>query len=201
MNKRYIALTLTGALIASLLPGCKSLNEPIPGPDPEVSEEPEAPATQTPELPGYNLLWADEFDGDTLNEDIWTMEVREAGWTNHELQSYEASTDNIFVKDGCLTLKAIKTEKDNGSTSYTSGKVNSQNKADFMYGKVVIRAKAPEGQGLWPAGWMMPTDESLMCRRRIRPPTKGCIREVLASVLPGLPALPILRGPVRESAH
>lgn len=160
MNKRYIALTLTGALIASLLPGCKSLNEPIPGPDPEVSEEPEAPATQTPELPGYNLLWADEFDGETLNEDIWTMEVREAGWTNHELQSYEASTDNIFVKDGCLTLKAIKTEKDNGGTSYTSGKVNSQNKADFMYGKVVIRAKAPEGQGLWPAGWMMPTDES-----------------------------------------
>ncbi|MCR4749550.1 MAG: family 16 glycosylhydrolase, partial [Lachnospiraceae bacterium] len=43
--------------------------------------------------------------------------------------------------------------------SYTSGKVNSQNKKDFLYGKVCIRAKVPEGQGLWPAAWMMPTDE------------------------------------------
>lgn len=115
--------------------------------------------TETPAIEGYNLLWADEFDGTALNEDIWTMEVREAGWTNNELQSYEASTDNIFVRDGKLVLKAIKTEDENGNVTYTSGKVNSQNKTDFTYGKVVIGCQVPEGKGLWPAGWMMPTDE------------------------------------------
>lgn len=108
-------------------------------------------------LEGYNLLWHDEFGGDTLNEDIWTREVREVGWTNNELQAYVDSTDNVFVKNGALILKARKA--DDGS--YTSGKVNSQNKADFMYGKVVARAKTPKGKGLWPAIWMMPQDEDL----------------------------------------
>ncbi len=81
------------------------------------------------------------------------------GWTNNELQEYTNSEENSYVKDGCLVLKAIKTDKD-GKDYYTSGKVNSQNKADFTYGKVVARAKAPAGQGLWPAIWMMPKDES-----------------------------------------
>lgn len=107
------------------------------------------------EIDGYNVLWHDEFNADVLNDEIWTREVREAGWTNNELQSYEDSEENVFVKDGSLHLKAIKT----GDRSYTSGKVNSQNKADFTYGKVVARAMIPEGKGLWPAIWMMPQDE------------------------------------------
>ena len=115
--------------------------------------------TETPELEGYELLWSDEFDGDKLNEEIWTREERDPGWTNNELQEYTNSEENSYVKDGCLVLKAIKTDKD-GKDYYTSGKVNSQNKADFTYGKVVARAKAPAGQGLWPAIWMMPKDES-----------------------------------------
>lgn len=114
---------------------------------------------KTPDILGWNLLWADEFNGDTLDESIWNKELRDPGWTNNELQEYTDSDENIFVKDGHLTLKAIKTEKD-GETYYTSGKVQTQNKKDFMYGKVCIRAKVPEGKGLWPAGWMMPTDES-----------------------------------------
>lgn len=120
----------------------------------------EAPKkSDIPQYEGYTLLWHDEFDGDSLNMDNWNMEPREPGWTNNELQEYTQSTDNIFVRDGKLILKAIKTQK-NGKDYYTSGKVNSQNKRDFMYGKVVARAKAPEGQGLWPAIWMMPTNES-----------------------------------------
>ncbi len=125
----------------------------------ETTEAPtEGQSDEVPEIEGYNLLWHDEFNGDELDETIWTREVREPGWTNQELQEYTTSTDNVFVRDGKLVLKAIKTEKD-GEDYYTSGKVNSQNKKDFMYGKVVVRAKVPEGQGLWPAIWMMPQDE------------------------------------------
>lgn len=114
-----------------------------------------------PQFEGYSLLWNDEFNGDALNEEIWTRELREPGWTNNELQEYTDKEENVFVKDGALVLKAIETTNAEGTPYYTSGKVNSQNKKDFQYGKVVISAKAPEGQGLWPAAWMMPQDENV----------------------------------------
>lgn len=109
---------------------------------------------------GYNLLWNDEFNGKALDESVWNYEPHAPGWTNEELQEYTTSTDNVFVRDGKLVLKAIKTQTDSGDDYYTSGKVTTQNKKDFMYGKVCVSAKVPEGQGLWPAIWMMPTDES-----------------------------------------
>ena len=116
--------------------------------------------TETPAIEGYNLLWSDEFDGSgEMDLTKWNYEPHEPGWTNNELQEYTTSTDNVFVRDGNLVLKALKTEKD-GITHYTSGKVTGQNKTDFKYGKVVVSAKVPEGQGLWPAIWMMPKDES-----------------------------------------
>ena len=115
--------------------------------------------TKTPDIDGYKLLWSDEFDGKTMDQKKWNYEPHEPGWTNNELQEYTTSTDNVFVRDGKLVLKAIKTTKD-GKDYYTSGKITGQNKTDFQYGKVVVSAKVPEGQGLWPAIWMMPKDES-----------------------------------------
>ncbi len=113
-----------------------------------------------PQIDGYNLLWHDEFNGDKLDFDIWSYDPHAPGWTNAELQEYTESEENVFVKDGNLTLKAIKTVDENGNDYYTSGKVKTWKKQDFTYGKVVVRAKVPEGQGLWPAAWMMPTEES-----------------------------------------
>lgn len=169
-RKLWLGITMA-ALTMGLVVGCGKTEAPVEeSPIEEVvnevteTEEPEeteevAEATEVPELEGYNLLWNDEFDEDTLNEDIWTKELREPGWTNEELQEYTDSDDNIYIEDGKLVLRAVKSEKD-GKDYYTSGKVNSQNKADFTYGKVVVSAKVPEGQGLWPAAWMMPQDES-----------------------------------------
>ena len=169
-NKRILSISAAAVMLASVLSGCSnagnsssstestttSTNESTSSTESTSSAPEEKPSI---EIAGYNLLWNDEFDGDKLNEEIWTRELREPGWTNNELQEYTASDDNIFVRDGKLVLKAIKTEKD-GKEYYTSGKVNSQNKKDFTYGKVVVSAKVPEGQGLWPAIWMMPQDES-----------------------------------------
>ncbi len=166
-------LKMIGVLLAALvmLTGCNTANTTSDDSSTAATEPTETTAVETtettteeektdevPEIDGYTLLWNDEFDGEVLDESIWTREVREPGWTNQELQEYTTSTDNVFVRDGKLVLKAIKSEKD-GTDYYTSGKVNSQNKKDFMYGKVVARAKVPEGQGLWPAIWMMPQDE------------------------------------------
>ncbi len=112
-------------------------------------------STDVPDIDGYELLWNDEFDGSALDESMWNYEPHEPGWTNEELQEYTTSTDNVFLRDGKLVLKAIKSEKD-GKDYYTSGKITGQNKTDFTYGKIVTSAKVPEGQGLWPAIWMMP---------------------------------------------
>ena len=168
--KKFRILAVVSAL--ALLSGCGSKPETSS----ESSSAPESAAETTqeetteaateaeadsdiPEIEGYNLLWNDEFNGDALDETIWNYEPHEPGWTNEELQEYTTSTDNVFVRDGNLVIKAIKSKKD-GKDYYTSGKVTAQNKKDFTYGKVVARAKAPEGKGLWPAIWMMPQDES-----------------------------------------
>lgn len=110
----------------------------------------------------YELIWSDDFNGKTLDLTKWNYELHEPGWVNNELQQYTASSKNVYVKDGNLVIQPVKTtDKATGKVSYTSGRVNTQNKVDFKYGKVEVRAKLPKGQGIWPAIWMMPTDDSL----------------------------------------
>lgn len=156
--KKTLTLLLACAMTVSMASCGSSSSAGETSSGKEESSSGEAAKAATPKLDGYELLWSDEFDGDKLNEDIWSYDPHEPGWTNNELQEYTTSTDNVFVKDGVLTLKALKTDK-NGKDYYTSGKVKSQGKKDFTYGKVTVSAKVPQGQGLWPAIWMMPTDE------------------------------------------
>lgn len=117
-------------------------------------------AEDIPQYEGYELVWHDEFDGETLDRADWNREIRKAYWTNNELQAYTGGDANIFIRDGVLVLKALRHVDENGSVTYTSGKVQTQDKHDFLYGKIVVRARVPQGQGLWPAIWMMPTRES-----------------------------------------
>ena len=110
---------------------------------------------------GYALKWEDNFDGETLNRDDWNVELHDPGWVNAELQAYVDSDANIQVKDGNLYLKPVQTKNEDGTYSYTSGRVNTQGKHDFTYGMFEVRAKVPTGKGYLPAFWMMPTDENL----------------------------------------
>ena len=162
IDPKKLKIAVSSILCVSVLASCTTTPEQTEAIDTSaVAETTEATmeVTQTPQLDGYNLLWSDEFDGNTLNEAIWNRELRDPGWTNNELQEYTDSDDNIYVQDGCLVLRAIREDRD-GTPYYTSGKVNSQNNAQFQYGRVEVRARVPEGQGLWPAIWMMPQDES-----------------------------------------
>ncbi|WP_350215667.1 glycoside hydrolase family 16 protein [Ekhidna sp.] len=102
---------------------------------------------------GMKLIWQDEFNGSSLNETFWNYEIGTGsnGWGNNELQYYRE--DNTSVSDGYLTIEARK-ESFNGR-SYTSSRLTTEDKFDFNYGRVDIRARLPEGQGIWPALWML----------------------------------------------
>ena len=110
---------------------------------------------------GYHLVWEESFDKDTLNMDDWNIETHEPGWVNNELQEYTESSENIYVKDGNLVIKPVEKTDADGKVSYTSGRINTQNKHNFKYGLFEARLKVPKGQGFLPAFWMMPANENL----------------------------------------
>ena len=98
------------------------------------------------------LVWSDEFDGNgSINTSDWNYELGAGGWGNEEVQKYTSNSKNVFIQNGILNIKAIK-ETDG---TYTSGRITTQNKIDFKYGRIDIRAKLPSVAGTWPALWML----------------------------------------------
>lgn len=112
-------------------------------------------------LDGYSLVWEDNFDGSSLNRNDWNVELHEPGWVNEELQEYVDSEKNIFIENGNLVIRPVKSSGMNGKSYYTSGRISTQNKKDFTYGVFEARLKVPEGKGFLPAFWLMATDENI----------------------------------------
>ncbi|NDI35868.1 carbohydrate binding domain-containing protein [Chengkuizengella sediminis] len=104
----------------------------------------------------WNLVWEDEFEEDEINDSKWNFIQGGGGYGNHELQHYTNRQENARIEDGKLMIEAR--EESFGSEEYTSAKLTTEGKGDWKYGRFEIRAKSPEGQGIWPAIWMMPTD-------------------------------------------
>jgi beta-glucanase (GH16 family) len=118
-----------------------------------------------PEDPGItpvwssDPVWSDEFgapgEGEALPDSSkWTYDDMEPGTVNEELQKYtKERLANTRTVDGNLIIEARK--GDLGTYDYTSGRLITQGKGDFTYGKVEVRAKLPAGEGTWPAIWML----------------------------------------------
>nr|WP_315394915.1 family 16 glycosylhydrolase [uncultured Sphingobacterium sp.] len=104
-------------------------------------------------------VWADEFNYEGLPDTTkWSYDVgsKYNGWGNNEDQYYVASSlKNSVVGKGVLKIKALKESK--GGKPYTSARLVSKDKGDFLYGRFEARAKLPRGRGNWPAIWMLPT--------------------------------------------
>jgi len=114
----------------------------------------------TDSIPGWELVWHDEFDGPNIDLTKWEHEVNGQGGGNNELQYYTDRELNSIIDNGKLAIRALKetyTGPD-GTREYTSARLRTKNKGDWKYGRFEIRAKLPLGQGLWPAIWMLPTD-------------------------------------------
>lgn len=115
---------------------------------------------QGPEIPGWELVWQDEFAGAAIDTGKWEHEVNARGGGNNELQYYTARPENSYIEDGKLVIKAIKETYTGpeGTREYTSARMRTKYKGDWKYGRFDIKAKLPYGQGLWPAIWMLPSD-------------------------------------------
>lgn len=101
--------------------------------------------------------WADEFDYEGLPDSTkWDYDIGGSGWGNNELQYYTKELENARVGGGVLKITAIKEDKD--GKEYTSARLVSRKKGDFLYGRFEVKAKLPTGKGTWPAAWMLPTD-------------------------------------------
>ena len=99
------------------------------------------------------LLFEDNFEGTSLNINHWNYELGNGcpnlcGWGNNERQLY--TKENVKLVDGNLVINA--TLKD---SVYKSGRITTKNKIEFTYGTVEVRAKLPQGNGIWPAIWML----------------------------------------------
>lgn len=146
-------------------------------------------ATATDRVPDpkeWQLVWADEFDGEGIDPAKWSYVIGAGGYGNNELQYYSDREKNVRIESSRaqgssralarsrLKARALSSPRsrarargwlvleawDDGllGSSYTSAKVTTQGKASWRYGRFDVRARLPEGQGLWPAVWMMPND-------------------------------------------
>ncbi|KGP91078.1 licheninase [Pontibacillus chungwhensis BH030062] len=123
------------------------------------------------EATDWTLVWNDEFLTEEIDSDKWTYDIGNwivdedgngvaPGWGNNEQEYYTDSPENSYIEDGNLVIKAKKEKKTDqfGSYDYTSAKLKTKGLFSKKYGKFEARMKLPEGQGYWPAFWMMPED-------------------------------------------
>ncbi len=120
---------------------------------------------------GYELVWQDEFEGDSLDLTKWSYQYGTGaeygldGWGNSEEEYYTDRPENVRVEDGKLILTAIKEEEAYEQKPYTSGRIRTVSDEETLfattYGRIEARIRMPEGEGIWPAFWMLPVDETI----------------------------------------
>ncbi len=102
---------------------------------------------QVPDVPGWQIIVNDEFDGSSLDTQLWTALNRRNSF-NNEKQFYHPN--QVTVVDGHLNLTAINVPRE--GKAFQSGLITS----DALYGpgRFEARMKLPTGQGMWPAFWL-----------------------------------------------
>jgi beta-glucanase (GH16 family) len=128
-----------------------------------------APATASSPGSKWELVWSDEFDRDGLPDPAkWNYE--DGFVRNHEKQYYTTERkENARIENGMLVIEGRKEQFKNpryeaGSANsrsadeyaeYTAASLITSRKASWLYGRIEVRAKLPQGQGVWPAIWML----------------------------------------------
>ena len=146
-----VGVIVGGALFTMPIDNAKSAGSPYPPTDSE---------NWNPEP-----VWRDEFDGNSLDGTKWT--ALNGGWKDENQQvrnCYTRSDENINVSGGSLNLiglykpGATCTGGNTKTGNFTSGFVQTKNKAYFKYGYIEARIKMPKNKSTWPGFWMSPNN-------------------------------------------
>lgn len=121
----------------------------------------------------WSMVWSDEFEGSKIDSKKWSFDIDCWGGGNDERQCYTKSRRNVAIEDGKLVITA-RQERVTGpalpphlrfgsalpdakaTRAFSSARLTSRGKAAWRYGKIEVRAILPQGQGTWPAIWMLP---------------------------------------------
>ena len=127
----------------------------------------------TPNDEKYEVIWKDEFDGtgaidnNGLDNSKWGYEL--GCIRGVEQQHYTKDKENVHVDDGKLVLEVTdrakesqyKNPRGDRQVIYNSGSVRTHGKQDFLFGRIEVLAKLPEGQATFPAFWTLGSDFTL----------------------------------------
>ncbi len=113
----------------------------------------------------WNLIWRDEFNKvngkDVVDSSKWVYQNGGGGWGNRELQVYRP--ENNIVKNGKLLIKTeFQYDEDAEQCvpdTYYSGRMCTQGKFSFKYGRLEFRVRQAKGVGTWTAGWALGVDK------------------------------------------
>lgn len=135
--------------------------------------------SSVPRLPAadWQMIWSEEFNANGLpDKSKWTYEngfVR-----NNELQYYTKDRkENARVENGCLVIEGRKEKYPNPNfkpgtdvkkdsrrgrefADYTAASLTTEGKFNVCYGRIEVKAKLPQGKGVWPAIWMLGENHS-----------------------------------------
>lgn len=98
-----------------------------------------------------------DYGSSKLDSKDWEINQGPPDNSNNEAEYYTNSSNNLFIKNGALTLKATKQAEPMGY-SYASSRIDTKDKKSFLYGRIDIEAEIPNGVGAWPAIWLLPAN-------------------------------------------
>ena len=110
-------------------------------------------AAEVPDVPGWELVWQDEFNGDEVSQESWDVLTRRNSF-NDEKQYYTPQQASIV--DDKLRITATNQPLD--GKAYRSARLESWQ--TFGPGRFEARIDLPTTQGMWPAFWLLPRDKN-----------------------------------------
>ena len=141
------------AISSSSSPTVQSSSSAVPGSSSWTLSSDDSRATEVESSSSSPYLWHDEFNA--IDTAKWTFEIGtgSSGWGNNEWEYYTDRSENAYVQDGILHIRANK--EDYEGSKYTSARIITKGKFSFTYGTVEARIALPKGKGIWPAFWML----------------------------------------------
>lgn len=128
----------------------------------------------TPPSDTWTLIYEDTFDapaGTPPDPSVWNYdlgdgrEVGLVGWGNDERQTYTDLPENASHDgEGHLVITALELPENSGlrchygPCRYSSARIHTAGKLEPAFGRIEARLKLPQGQGIWPAFWMLGSD-------------------------------------------